>query len=293
MIHSSAASHFNRPAALPSVQTTPTPSPSVTLTYVWRAHPELFIRASKKLPSATREGIQTDSSDEDDNEDEEPEEAVPALAAGVGLGGEEGSDAARAADARRRAANAALARLTASQHRPAAAVAGGAAGAADAAAVSAPPEEAGRDASIEEEEEEKEEVEVEVDLEGLTEIVGEPGAKLLVAVGVRTPGQLADRDEEELARELAVLQEQQQKQQQGETGVAAEPAGGGGGSSSSSSTEEEHRIDAEQVSEWVQSARGNELDEIMADIVGEDEDIVEVRVPMYISKCVCTGLGLG
>ena len=98
--------------------------------------------------------------------------------------------------------------------------------------------------------EEKEEEEV--DMEGLTEVAGEAGAGLLAAAGIRTIGQLADRDEEELTRELGTLRE-------GE----ALPAGGG--------------RSAEEVAEWVQAARGEELDEIMADIVGGDDDVVEVR----------------
>ena len=235
-------------------------------------------------PPATREGIQTDSSDDDDeNEGEEPVEVVPPPAAGAGHdGGEGGSEAARAADARRRAANAALARLTASQHRPALATAvstGTAPVAAGAAAVSALNEEAAQCAGMDEKKEQEKEEEVEVDLEGLTEVAGEHGAKLLVAAGVKTLGQLADRDEEELARELAVLEQKQQQQENGVAPESADGCGGGAGASGggSGSTGEGQRIDAEQVSEWVQSARGEELDEIMADIVGDDEGVVEVR----------------
>eukprot|EP00903_Cladosiphon_okamuranus_P006930 g6745.t1 len=235
-------------------------------------------KRKKERRKRRKEGIETDSSDEEDgNQEEETVEVVPAPAAGGGHGEEEGSEAARAADARRRAANAALARLTASQHRPtagaAAVTSGASSGAAAAGGVSAPPEETGRDASMVEKAE-SEEVDVEVDLEGLTEVVGEPGAKLLIAAGVKTIGQLADRDEDELSRALAVLQ---QKQQQ-EAGVSAESAADGSGSSG-----EGHTIDAEQVSEWVQSARGEELDEIMADILEGDEDVVEALEQVSVS----------
>lgn len=112
----------------------------------------------------------------------------------------------------------------------------------------------------------------ELDIEGLTEVAGEAGAKLLVAAGVRTLGELADRDEEDLARQLGVLQEGVRRQ-----GPAASTGGGEDGGAGDTV------VGAEKVSEWVQEARGDELDEIMADIVGGDEDVVEVRLPRCVS----------
>lgn len=184
--------------------------------------------------------------------------------------------AAVAADARRRAANAALARLTASQRRPAPAAAGGSAAAAVAPAVPTAEEESQDGA------EEKEKEEEEIDMEGLVEVAGEPGARLLVTAGLRTLGQLADRDEEDLVRQLAALQQQQQQQQErdaGEGSAAGERAaadGGAGGGGGGNGSREKAGVTAEEVSEWVQGARGEELDEIMADIVGGNEDVIEV-----------------
>lgn len=200
--------------------------------------------------------------------------------------------AAAATDARRRAANAALARLTASQQRPAAA-AGSGSGSGSGSAMVVPtgsPEEVtvGREDEKNEEEQEKEEVEI--DLEGLTEVAGDLGGKLLVAAGVRTLGQLADRDEEELAGELAPLQQQQQQQEaDGASTVEGAAAAGGSTGTSTSSTGEGDRVSVGQVSEWVQAARGEELDEIMADIVGGDEDVVEVREGCIYRMMQCCG----
>ena len=176
------------------------------------------------------------------------------------------------ADARQRAANAALGRLMASQHRsphqeaatgntgksgtigPSAE---GAEGEATSITASASYDVAARSDGADGKKEEEEEV----DLEGLTVLAGEAGAKLLVAAGVRTLGQLADRDEEELTRDLLI--------QEGRAPVEVERGDGGGS---------EGVVGVEQVAEWVQAARAEELDEIMADIVGGDEDIIEVRV---------------
>ncbi|CAM9892219.1 unnamed protein product [Ectocarpus fasciculatus] len=140
--------------------------------------------------------------------------------------------------------------------------------------------------------EEKKEEEEEIDMEGLEEVAGEPGARLLVAAGLRTLGQLADRDEEDLARQLATLQQQQQQQQQekdvgGEGSAAGEGAaadeGGAGDGGGGSSSGEKARVTAEEVSEWVQGARGEELDEIMADIVGGNEDLIEALEEVSVS----------
>lgn len=102
-----------------------------------------------------------------------------------------------------------------------------------------------------------------VDEEGLSELAGAAGARLLVAAGVTTVALLADRDEEELARELGELQGRRRE------GGAA----GGGGEAEGEVVE----ISEEVVSGWVEEARGEELDEVMAELVGGDEDLVEVR----------------
>lgn len=227
-----------------------------------------------KQKTATREGVQTDSS-EDEEDQPEAVAVAPGGAANSSPGEAPVSEAAQAAaaaaaaaDARRRAANAALARLTASQQRPvpaaaAAAAAGEGGGAAPMTVVPSEgaAEQGGASAEAEEED----------DVEGLAEVAGEAGAGLLVAAGVRTLGQLADRDEEELARELAVLQDRQERRGDGDGAARAEGSEGAAGAPA-----EAERFSAEQVSEWVQSARGDELDEIMADILGEDEDVIEV-----------------
>ncbi|CAB1121007.1 unnamed protein product [Ectocarpus sp. CCAP 1310/34] len=242
----------------------------------------------RKRRKRRKEGIETDSSEEE--REEEPQHAAESLPADeVSEEARAASAAAAAADARRRAANAALARLTASQRRPAPAAVGGSAAAAAAAAAAAPvvpdTEEENGD-GVEEEEEEEEE---EIDMEGLVEVAGEPGAGLLVAAGLRTLGQLADRDEEDLARQLAALQQQQQQQHErdaGEGSAAGEGAaadGGAGGGGGSSGSGEKARVTAEEVSEWVQGARGEELDEIMADIVGGNEDVIEALEEVSVS----------
>lgn len=105
--------------------------------------------------------------------------------------------------------------------------------------------------------------EVEVDMEGLSEIAGGAGARLLVAAGIKTLGQLADRDEEELAGELSTRR----------NGTLVEGGGCDG--------HEELVLDVGKVSEWVQAARGEELDYIMEDIVGSDDDVLEVRECYY------------
>lgn len=162
---------------------------------------------------------------------------------------EEELAAAAAAQARRRAVDAALSRLAVAQQG--AAITDGTLAAAG---------------------------EVDVDIEGLMEVVsGRESANLLVAAGVRTVGQLADRDEDELARELEALQA---------TGVRS---GGGGGDGSATGgegveageggvkgMESEARVGAEKVAEWVEAARGEELDGIMFELVGSDDDVVEV-----------------
>lgn len=236
------------------------------------------------LSATTREGIETDSSEEE--EERSTSTAVPTeppLAEAETEAGAETVDgpsgggvaearlaAAAAADARSRAANAALRRLAASQHRPAsdgattataaAAALVEAAGEAETAAatgvVVVAPTTGSSDGSGKEKGNEEEEEEV--DIEGLTEVAGEAGAGLLAAAGVRTIGQLADRDEEELTRLVGALQ-----------AGGGLPAGGGGNAG--------ERVQSEKVAEWVQAARGEELDEIMADIVEGDDDVVEVR----------------
>lgn len=110
--------------------------------------------------------------------------------------------------------------------------------------------------------------EVEVDMESLSEIAGGAGARFLVAAGINTLGQLADRDEEELARELSARQ----------NGTLVEGGGCDG--------HEELVLGVEKVSEWVQAARGEELDDIMADIVGGDDDVLEVRECYYFKAGV-------
>lgn len=237
--------------------------------------------------ATTREGIETDSS-EDDEEASASTTALPAEpplaeAAEAGLSEESlaAAAAAAAAEARSRAANAALRRLSAFQHRPASdGAATATATAAAATAVEAGEEmEAAASARVvstvgSSEGTEKEmggkglwagggEEEEEVDVEGLTEVAGEAGAGLLAAAGVRTIGQLADCDEEELTRELSALRE-------GE----ALPTGGDSIAGD--------KVQAEKVAEWVQAARGEELDEIMAEIVGGDDDVVEVRELEYV-----------
>lgn len=234
--------------------------------------------------NTSREGILSDPSDDES-------EPPPAAAAPAGDSSEEEAADTRVAipvsstEARQRAANAALARLTASHNRPrpdaAADPANGGAGSSGGVATSAV--EAGAGAAGE--------VTIaaaacsddgsrdgthggatdELDMEGLTEVAGEAGARLLVAAGVRTLGELADRDEENLTRQLGVLQEAEKIH------ASAASAGGGGAGG------EGGIIGAEQVSEWVQGARGEELDEIMADIVGGDEDVVEVRLPRCVN----------
>ncbi|CBN77999.1 conserved unknown protein [Ectocarpus siliculosus] len=244
-------------------------------------------KRKRKRRKRRKEGIETDSSEEEKEEEEQPHAAESLPADEVSEEARAASAAAAAADARRRAANAALARLTASQRRPAPAAAGGSAAAAAvtvAPVVPATEEENGD--GVEEKEEEKEEEEI--DMEGLVEVAGEPGAGLLVAAGLRTLGQLADRDEEDLARQLAALQQQQQQQERdagegpaaGEGAAADGGAGGGGGGSGSG---EKARVTAEEVSEWVQGARGEELDEIMADIVGGNEDVIEALEEVSVS----------
>lgn len=250
--------------------------------------PDKCIRLCRPLPRlsvnpyiyASREGILSDPSD--DEPEPPPEAAAPAGDSSEG----EAADTRFAVpvsstEARQRAANAALARLTASQNRPrldaAADPANGRAGSSGGVATSAV--EAGAGAGGEatiaaaacSDDGSREEAQGgatdELDMEGLTEVAGEAGARLLVAAGVRTLGELADRDEENLTRQLGVLQEAEK--------VHASAASAGGGDAGG----EGDIIGAEQVSEWVQGARGEELDEIMADIVGGDEDVVEVRLP--------------
>ncbi|CAM9325703.1 unnamed protein product [Ectocarpus sp. 8 AP-2014] len=249
-------------------------------------------KRKRKRRKRRKEGIETDSSEE---EKEEPQDAAESLPADeVSEEARAASAAAAAADARRRAANAALARLTASQRRPAPAAAGGSAvSAAVAVAPVVPATEEENGDGVEEEEEDEEDEEEELDMEGLVEVAGEPGAGLLVAAGLRTLGQLADRDEEDLARQLAALQQQQQQQQQqqerdaGEGSAAGEGAaadgGAGGGGGGGSGGGEKARVTAEEVSEWVQGARGEELDEIMADIVGGNEDVIEALEEVSVS----------
>lgn len=102
-----------------------------------------------------------------------------------------------------------------------------------------------------------------VDMEGLSEVAGESGARILVAAGVRTVRQLADQNEEDLARKL--------KATEGRTSQGGpEPEGEVEGDTA------REEISEEAVSEWIQAARGEELDEIMAELVGGDEDVVEV-----------------
>ncbi|CAM9502684.1 unnamed protein product [Ectocarpus sp. 6 AP-2014] len=241
-------------------------------------------RAKRKRERRKRrkEGIETDSSEEE-KEEEQPHAAESLPSDEVSEEARAASAAAAAADARRRAANAALARLTASQRRPATAAAGGSAAAAAVTVAPVVPatEEENAD-GVEEKEEE------EIDMEGLVEVAGEPGAGLLVAAGLRTLGQLADRDEEDLARQLAALQQQQQQERDaGEGSAAGEGAaadgGAGGGGGGSSGSGEKASVTAEEVSEWVQGARGEELDEIMADIVGGNEDVIEALEEVSVS----------
>lgn len=243
-----------------------------------------------------RKGIPTDSSDEEHRaaapsssttSGEKPSVAGAAAAAAVSVdsptkGAPEELAARTADDARQRAANAALARLAASQGRSTSDISATEAhaeedlekGASSILAVSPTVSRALEAATARQErgiipeekaqpEEAEREKEEEVDMEGLTDIAGEAGARLLAAAGVRTLGHLADRDEEELACELDALQKgcMGSPSTASETGVSAE----------------EKKVDPEEVSEWVQGARGEELDEIMADIVGGDEDLVEVR----------------
>lgn len=215
----------------------------------------------------TREGIESDSSDENPEASSSITAADEIGAENVGHSvAEEASQAeleaaataaaaAAAAAARQRAANAALARIMASQQRPRPA------GASTGIAVAAVPVAASLAEIRPEGTEEKED---EVDMEGLTEVAGEAGARLLVAAGVKTLGKLADRDEEELTRELRALQ------------GAGSPDARGNAAGDGAATPGE-RVSEEEVSEWVQEARGEELDEIMARIVGGDEDVVEVR----------------
>lgn len=205
--------------------------------------------------------------------------------------------AAMAAEARQRAANAALARLTASQKRSTLRANGEGVGSnggspvtvvVPAAGDTANPSEATvsatEQASRESAEGEKKgseqepEEEVESDTEGLTEVAGEAGARLLITAGVRTLGQLADRDEEELAQHLGTLQQRND---------GHSPSSLIGAGSASDNGRSEPVVDdtsavtlavgAEEVSSWVQSARGEELDEIMGDIFEGNEDVVEVK----------------
>ncbi|CAM9856278.1 unnamed protein product [Discosporangium mesarthrocarpum] len=83
------------------------------------------------------------------------------------------------------------------------------------------------------------------DLEALSEIVGEGNLEFLVSVGLRTPGQLADRDEEVLAIELR--------------------RHGAG-------------VKKEEVVRWVELARGEELDKMMEDLVGGAEMMEALEV---------------
>ncbi|CAM9206074.1 unnamed protein product, partial [Choristocarpus tenellus] len=87
---------------------------------------------------------------------------------------------------------------------------------------------------------------VDTDLEGLSDLVGKENAAFLIAVGIRTPGQLADGDEEDLAQKL--------KNQTG----------------------------AEDVASWVEQARAEELDAIMTELVGGD-DMVEALEKARVS----------
>lgn len=208
-----------------------------------------------------REGIQTDSSDDNPETPSSTttgEPLAPAAAAAAvndssaEAVSEERLAAATAADARQRAANAALARLASSQSHPRPEGVADGIGVATSAAARV-----SMDASEEPHRQGTEREEDGVDMEGLTEVAGEAGATLLVAAGVRTLGQLADREEEELTRELGVVQE--------------------GGTSTGERSNAAVRVSAEEVSEWVQGAREEELDEIMLDIVGGNEDVVEVR----------------
>ncbi|CAN0165825.1 unnamed protein product [Scytosiphon promiscuus] len=115
--------------------------------------------------------------------------------------------------------------LTASQQRPAPAAAAGEGGGAVTMAVAPPEEAADQEDGVGRAEGEDEE---EVDMEGLTELAGEAGAGLLVAAGIRTLGQLADRDEEELAQELGVLQDKRRRERR-DVGDSAASSGGSGG----------------------------------------------------------------
>lgn len=167
--------------------------------------------------------------------------------------------ASAAAQLRRRAADAALSRLAMAQQHPG--------GVADdnQGDSNVPPDIPSAAAAGDED----------TDEEGLTKVAGgkESAAKLLVAAGVRTIGQLADRDEDELARKLRVLQAAVARSGDDSAGAGV---GGEAGGGCAEVEESEERVDAEEVSEWVQAARGEELDEIMFEIVGSDDDVVEV-----------------
>ncbi|CAM9177944.1 unnamed protein product [Sphacelaria rigidula] len=166
--------------------------------------------------------------------------------------------ASAAAQLRRRAADAALSRLAMAQQHPG--------GVADdnQGDSNVPPDIPSAAAAGDED----------TDEEGLTKVAGgkESAAKLLVAAGVRTIGQLADRDEDELARKLRVLQAAVARSGDDSAGAGV---GGEAGGGCAEVEESEERVDAEEVSEWVQAARGEELDEIMFEIVGSDDDVVE------------------
>lgn len=235
--------------------------------------PLFFLRAHalqliSSISHFSREGIASESSgDEQDpasataepSPEPEPGSAstlVTSTADGpTAAPSEEQLAAAAAAQARRRAADAALSRLAVAQQRVP--VADG-----DNAGASANP--AG-DKSVAA-------GEVDVDMEGLTQVVGgqESAAKLLVAARVRTVGQLADRTEDELARELEALQAAGVR-----GGGGSSAPGGGEDDGGVEDRESEERVDAEKVAEWVQAARGEELDEIMFEIVGSHDDVVE------------------
>ncbi|CAM9890485.1 unnamed protein product, partial [Hapterophycus canaliculatus] len=191
------------------------------------------VKRKRERRKRRKEGAQTDSSED---EEEQPEAVVAAAAGGaetfspregaVSETAQAAAAAAAAADARRRAANAALARLTASQQPPAPAsaevVAAAAAGESGGAV---PMTVVGSEGATDKDETGGMEEAEESDVEGLTEVAGEVGAGLLVAAGVRTLGQLADRDEEELAQKLAVLQDEQ-RQERRDDGDGAARAGG-------------------------------------------------------------------
>lgn len=234
--------------------------------------------------SASRQGLPSESSGEEEGGSAS---VIAELAAGSSSATGETSEScaeqlaaaaeaeaqAEAKEARRRAADAALARLAASQ--PADTVNG------TAAAESSAPRTAAEGAVVATAAAE----EVEADVKGLAAIAGgEAGAKLLMAAGVRTVGQLADRDVERLAHELQAIQTGSANGSVGGGGgvdetVIERGTGEGGGAGDSERGEEMEGKDivgAEKISEWVQAARGEELDEIMYEVVGSDDDVMEV-----------------